>query len=67
MDDEPFSVHSRWEKRAMVVAVSLFALLCTMAASMYYPALPTIASELGVTTTEVNLSVTTFMVKWPYS
>ena len=65
MDDEVFSLFSRWQKRAMIVAVSLFALLCTMAASMYYPALPTIADELGVSTSEVNLSVTTFMVTAP--
>ncbi|KAF9776182.1 hypothetical protein IL306_005656, partial [Fusarium sp. DS 682] len=51
--------------RLMIVSVSLFALLGTMATSMYYPALPTIASDLGVTITEVNLSVTTFMVEAP--
>ena len=62
MDDEVFSVYNRWQKRAMIVAVSLFALLSTMAGSMYYPALPTVAKDLGVTTSQINLSVTTFMV-----
>lgn len=65
MDDKVFSVYSRWQKRAMIVAVSLFALLSTMSASMYYPALPTIAEDLGVTTSDINLSVTTFMVRQP--
>lgn len=60
-----FSVYTRWQKRLMIVAVSLFALLATMATSMYYPALPTVASDLGVTVTEINLSVTTFMVSKP--
>ncbi|KAF7553295.1 hypothetical protein G7046_g7133 [Stylonectria norvegica] len=62
MDDEVFSVYSLWQKRSMVVSVSLFALLSTMSASMYYPALPTVAKELGVSTSEINLSVTTFMI-----
>ncbi|EMT72188.1 Quinidine resistance protein 1 [Fusarium odoratissimum] len=46
----------------MVVSVSLFALLGTMATSMYYPALPTVPSDLGVSITDVNLSATTFMI-----
>ncbi|KAG7409272.1 Itaconate transport protein [Fusarium oxysporum f. sp. rapae] len=62
MQDEVFSVYGVWSKRLMIVSVSLFALLGTMATSMYYPALPTVASDLGVSITDVNLSVTTFMI-----
>ncbi|KAF4447791.1 putative MFS transporter [Fusarium austroafricanum] len=62
MSDDVFSVYGRWPKRLMIVSVSLFALLATMATGMYYPALPTVANDLGVTITDVNLSVTTFMI-----
>ncbi|KAF5585355.1 quinidine resistance 1 [Fusarium subglutinans] len=63
MQDEAFSVYGLWPKRLMIVSVSLFALLGTMATSMYYPALPTVASDLGVSIMDVNLSVTTFMIQ----
>ncbi|EXL98028.1 hypothetical protein FOIG_09587 [Fusarium odoratissimum NRRL 54006] len=62
MQDEVFPVYGLWSKRLMVVSVSLFALLGTMATSMYYPALPTVPSDLGVSITDVNLSATTFMI-----
>ncbi|PNP76779.1 hypothetical protein FNYG_09882 [Fusarium nygamai] len=62
IQDEAFSVYGLWSKRLMIVSVSLFALLGTMSTSMYYPALPTVASDLGVSITDVNLSVTTFMI-----
>ncbi|KAI7771239.1 hypothetical protein LZL87_012742 [Fusarium oxysporum] len=62
MQGEVFSVYGLWSKRLMIVSVSLFALLGTMATSMYYPALPTVASDLGVSVSDVNLSVTTFMI-----
>ncbi|KAF5555569.1 major facilitator superfamily transporter [Fusarium phyllophilum] len=62
MQDEVFSIYSLWSKRLMIVSVSLFALLGTMATSMYYPALPTIASDLSVSITDINLSLTTFMI-----
>ncbi|KAF5574099.1 quinidine resistance 1 [Fusarium pseudocircinatum] len=60
--DEAFSVYGIWSKRLMIVSVSLFALLGTMSPSMYYPALPTVASDLVVSITDVNLSVATFMI-----
>ncbi|KAF5694881.1 quinidine resistance 1 [Fusarium denticulatum] len=62
IQDEAFSVYGLWSKRLTIVSVSLFALLGTMSTSMYYPALPTVASDLGVSITDVNLSVTTFMI-----
>ncbi|KAF5251068.1 hypothetical protein FANTH_3830 [Fusarium anthophilum] len=62
MQDEAFSVYGLWPKRLMIVSVSLFALLGTMATSMYYPALPTVASDLNVSIADFNLSATTFMI-----
>nr|RBQ87955.1 hypothetical protein FVER53263_13567 [Fusarium verticillioides] len=55
--DEAFSVYGLWSKRLMIVSVSLLALLGTMSTSMYYPALPTVARDLGVSIPDVNLQI----------
>jgi hypothetical protein len=57
-----FSVFTVAEKRAIVSVGSLAAFFSPLSSSIYFPALDTVAKALGVSTTKVNLTVTTYLV-----
>ncbi|KAG8357758.1 hypothetical protein FVEN_g4262 [Fusarium venenatum] len=60
--DTPYSSFTIWQKRLIVLAAATTALLSPMTAQIYFPALPAIAKDLGVTTSQINLTVTTYMI-----
>ncbi|EMT70819.1 hypothetical protein ACKRZS_009044 [Fusarium odoratissimum] len=60
--DAPYSSFSLWQKRLIVLAAASTALFSPMTAQIYFPALPAIAKDLGVTTSQINLTVTTYMI-----
>ncbi|KAM0389148.1 hypothetical protein ACHAQC_009026 [Fusarium culmorum] len=60
--DKPYSSFTIWQKRLIVLAAATTALLSPMTAQIYFPALPAIAKDLGVTTSQINLTVTTYMI-----
>ncbi|KAG5746788.1 hypothetical protein H9Q72_003859 [Fusarium xylarioides] len=60
--DAPYSSFSLWQKRLIVLAAASTALFSPMTAQIYFPALPAIANDLGVTTSQINLTVTTYMI-----
>lgn len=60
---EPFSVFTAWEKRAIVGAASLISFLSPLTANIYLPILHTIADDLDVGNTQVNLTVTVYLVR----
>jgi hypothetical protein len=60
--DRPYSVFSSNQKRALVLTASAAAFFSPLSGAIYYPALPVIAKDLNVTSSQINLSVTTYLV-----
>ena len=60
--DVAYSVFKTWQKKTIVLAVSISAVFSPMSTTMYLPALNQIASDLHVTSSQINLTVTTFLV-----
>jgi uncharacterized membrane protein (DUF2068 family) len=60
---EDFSVFTTNEKRAIVLMGSLAGFFSPLSSSIYFPALDTIASSLKVSITQINLTVTTYLVR----
>lgn len=58
----PHSLFSQSQKLQITILVSLASVLSPMSATIYVPALPTIADDLGVSVALVNLSVTSYMI-----
>jgi len=58
----PYSVYTLWEKRLIVLAASLSAFFSPLTAQIYLPALPTLAKEFNVTSSQINLTVTTYLI-----
>lgn len=61
-DGEMYSVFTTTQKRWIVLTASLAGFFSPLSGSIYYPALNTIAEDLGVTATKINLTVTTYMI-----
>ncbi|RYP48207.1 hypothetical protein DL768_005867 [Monosporascus sp. mg162] len=62
-DDNPkYSVFTPWEKRGIVLGAAIGALFSPLSAQIYLPALPAVAADLGVSISEINLTITTYMV-----
>jgi MFS family permease len=61
-DDERYSVFTTTQKRWIVLTASLAGFFSPLSSAIYYPATSTIAEDLGVTATKVNLTVTTYMI-----
>lgn len=59
---EPYSVFTTWQKRHIVCIIALAAWFSTLSSFIYYPATALIAKDLGISITDVNLSITTYMV-----
>lgn len=57
-----YSVYTVWEKRGIVLAAALTSFFSPLTAQIYLPALPTLARELGVSSGQINLTITTYMI-----
>lgn len=57
-----FSDWKPWEKRLIVFTASSAALFSPLSANIYFPIFNTLAKDLHVTNTLINLTVTTYMV-----
>lgn len=57
-----FSDWSPWEKQLIVFTASTAALFSPLSANIYFPIFNTLANDLHVTDTMINLTVTTYMV-----
>lgn len=60
--EQPYSVFSKGEIRFIVFCASLAALFSPLSANIYYPALTTLATDLNVSNSLINLTVTTYLV-----
>ena len=58
----PYSVLTTWQKRGMVLAAALTAFFSPLSAQIYLPALNSIADDLHVSDSQVNLMITTYMI-----
>ncbi|KAJ4417555.1 hypothetical protein N0V82_006114 [Gnomoniopsis sp. IMI 355080] len=58
----PYSSYSLFEKRMIVLAASLSAFFSPLTAQIYFPALNVVAQAFDVSTTKINLTVTTYMI-----
>ncbi|KAI1419958.1 major facilitator superfamily domain-containing protein [Xylaria sp. FL1777] len=59
---EKYSAFSTIEKRAIVLAAAIGAFFSPLSAQIYFPALDTLTRDLHISVTEVNLTVTTYMI-----
>lgn len=62
LSQPPHSVFTHRQKLQITILVSLASVFSPMSATIYTPALPTIAQDLGVSVSLVNLSVTSYMI-----
>ncbi|KAL2208062.1 major facilitator superfamily transporter [Sarocladium strictum] len=60
--DQPHSIFDKRQKGLIVAIVSTAATFSGFASNIYFPALPTIADDLGVSIELINLSVTTYLI-----
>lgn len=58
----PYSIFSHRTKIFIVASVSISSLISPFGATTFYPALNTLAADLHVTPTLINLSLTTYMI-----
>ncbi|QIW95921.1 hypothetical protein AMS68_001439 [Peltaster fructicola] len=61
-DAEDFSVFTTGQKRAIVLTAAFASWFSPMTASIYFPALNQIAADLQVSSTDINLTVTTYLI-----
>jgi len=58
----PYSIFSHNQKKWLILTASLGAFFSPMSAQIYLPALNSIAKDLNVSNSLVNLTITTYMV-----
>lgn len=58
----PYTSFSKWEKRHLVSIATFATFFSPFTTQIYFPAINTIAEDLHVTSSQVNLTVTTYMV-----
>lgn len=64
---ELYSVFTVNQKQAMIATGSLASFFSPLSSSIYFPALGTIARELNVSVTKIDLTVTTYLVGFFFS
>ena len=60
--DKPYSSFTPWQKRFIILSASIGSFISPLTSNIYLPALNTIASDLHVSISQVNLTITTYMV-----
>ncbi|KAI2471188.1 major facilitator superfamily transporter [Annulohypoxylon bovei var. microspora] len=62
-DQSPnYSVFTDWEKRGIVIGAAIGAFFSPLTAQIYLPALNVLAADFDVTVSQINLTVTTYMI-----
>ncbi|KAK6517180.1 hypothetical protein TWF506_007055 [Arthrobotrys conoides] len=60
--DKAYSVFTLAQKKWIVILLTLSAFFSPFSSTVYLPALLPVQQELGITTTQVNLSLTTYLI-----
>lgn len=63
--NEPYSVFTPTQKRLIILAAAMASSFSPLSANIYYPALNSIAKDLGVSASQINLTIMTYMVTPP--
>ncbi|PLN83102.1 citrate synthase [Aspergillus taichungensis] len=58
----PYSTFTTTQKRLIILTAALASTFSPFSANIYYPALNSIAADLHVTISQVNLTITTYMI-----
>ena len=68
-EEKDYSSFTTWEKRFIVFTATIGAFFSPFTAQIYFPALNTLAKDLHVSSSKINLTMTTYMVgfSFPYS
>lgn len=61
--DAPYSVLPAGEKALVIIAGSFAALISPLSSSIYLPAMTSIAQEMDVSVSLINLTITTYLVR----
>ncbi|PYH93968.1 putative MFS efflux transporter [Aspergillus ellipticus CBS 707.79] len=59
---KPYSVFTTNQKRLIILTAALASSFSPLSANIYYPALNSIAADLRVTSAQINLTITTYML-----
>ncbi|RDW62641.1 hypothetical protein BP5796_10943 [Coleophoma crateriformis] len=59
---KPYSTFTSWEKKFIVLTATLAAFFSPLSAQIYFPALSTMAKDLNVSASKINLTMTTYMI-----
>lgn len=62
LEQKDYSIFGKWQKKFIVLAATAGAFFSPFTGQIYFPALTTIAKDLNVTNSQINLTVTTYMV-----
>ncbi|KAL7629225.1 hypothetical protein AAE478_000745 [Parahypoxylon ruwenzoriense] len=63
VDQRPdYSAFTSWEKKGIVLGVAIGAFFSPLTAMIYLPALNVLAADFNVSISEINLTVTTYMI-----
>jgi hypothetical protein len=65
VSDKPYSVFTPRQKRFIILASSIGTFISPLTSAIYFPALNTIASDLHVSISQINLTITIYMVCAP--
>jgi hypothetical protein len=60
--EKDYSIFTPWQKRFIVFAATMGSFFSPFTAQIYFPALNNIAKDLGVSNSQINLTITTYMV-----
>ncbi|TVY86898.1 Itaconate transport protein, partial [Lachnellula willkommii] len=59
---KPYSSYTLWEKRFIVLTATMGGFFSPFTAQIYFPALNTLAKDLHVSSSKINLTITTYMI-----
>ncbi|KAI0836910.1 MFS general substrate transporter [Hypoxylon sp. FL0890] len=60
--EPPYSIFTHREKAVMILMVSFTAMISPLSGAVYLPVMPSLARDLNVSTSLINLTVTTYLI-----
>jgi hypothetical protein len=63
--DKPYTIFTKKQKVAIIVAAAIASFFSPMSANIYVPALNSVAADFHVSNTQINLTLTTYLVCGP--
>lgn len=61
-EPSPYTVFTKWQRRRINLAASFAGMFSTLCSYIYFPALDTVASDLSVSVSLINLTVTSYLI-----